>query len=247
MVDLKFKKQIAVLLVGLFVFAFILWLPQPEGMTESGQRLLAVVLLMAIWWMGEGTSITVTALVPLVLFPVLGILSSKEVAPNYTNHLVFLFLGGFMIALAMEKWNFHKRIALWIISLVGVDLERIVLGFMIASAFLSMWISNTATTMMMLPVGMAVVRKIGVEASLNGVRDTESRKAIQDSLGLVLMLGLAYSASIGGVGTLIGTAPNIVFAGFYKNLYPENAAIIFSARFILPRALSSLLIISGSF
>lgn len=196
-------------------------------MTESGQRLLAVVLLMAIWWMGEGTSITVTALVPLVLFPVLGILSSKEVAPNYTNHLVFLFLGGFMIALAMEKWNFHKRIALWIISLVGVDLERIVLGFMIAAAFLSMWISNTATTMMMLPVGMAVVRKIGVEASLNGVQNAESRKAIQDSLGLVLMLGLAYSASIGGVGTLIGTAPNIVFAGFYKSLYPENAEITF--------------------
>lgn len=215
------------MLAGLFVFSFILWLPQPEGMTESGQRLLAVVLLMAIWWMGEGTSITVTALLPLVLFPLLGILSSKEVAPNYTNHLVFLFLGGFMIALAMEKWNFHKRIALWIISLVGVDLERIVLGFMVAAAFLSMWISNTATTMMMLPVGMAVVRKIGVEASLNGVRDAESRKAIQDSLGLVLMLGLAYSASIGGVGTLIGTAPNIVFAGFYKSLYPENAEITF--------------------
>jgi sodium-dependent dicarboxylate transporter 2/3/5 len=225
--DPRFKKQIAVLLVGLFVFSFILCLPQPEGMTESGQRLLAVVLLMAIWWMGEGTSITVTALMPLVLFPVLGILSSKEVAPNYTNHLVFLFLGGFMIALAMEKWNFHKRIALWIISLVGVDLERIVLGFMVAAAFLSMWISNTATTMMMLPVGMAVVRKIGVEASLNGVQNAESRKAIQDSLGLVLMLGLAYSASIGGVGTLIGTAPNIVFAGFYKSLYPENAEITF--------------------
>ena len=98
---------------------------------------------------------------------------------------------------------------------------------MVAAAFLSMWISNTATTMMMLPVGMAVVRKIGVEASLNGVQNAESRKAIQDSLGLVLMLGLAYSASIGGVGTLIGTAPNIVFAGFYKSLYPENAEITF--------------------
>lgn len=196
-------------------------------MTESGQRLLAVVLLMAIWWMGEGTSITVTALLPLVLFPLLGILSSKEVAPNYTNHLVFLFLGGFMIALAMEKWDFHKRIALWIISIIGVDLERIVLGFMVAAAFLSMWISNTATTMMMLPVGMAVVRQIGVEASLNGVRNAESQKTIQESLGLVLMLGLAYSASIGGVGTLIGTAPNIVFAGFYKNLYPQYAEITF--------------------
>ncbi|MCZ6580758.1 MAG: SLC13 family permease, partial [Nitrospirae bacterium] len=116
MTDPKFKKQMAVLLTGLMVFFLILLMPQPEGMTVSGQRLLAVVMLMAVWWMGEGTSITVTALLPLVLFPTLGILASKEVAPNYTNHLVFLFLGGFMIALAMEKWNFHKRIALWIIS-----------------------------------------------------------------------------------------------------------------------------------
>ena len=216
-----------VLLTGLLVFFFILFLPQPVGMTISGQRLLAVVMLMAIWWMGEGTSITVTALLPLVLFPALDILSSKEVAPNYTNHLVFLFLGGFMIALAMEKWNFHKRIALVIISLIGTNLSRIVLGFMVASAFLSMWISNTATTMMMLPVGMAVVRQIAAEASLNGVRNAESQQAIQKSLGLVLMLGLAYSASIGGVGTLIGTAPNIVFAGFYKSLYPQNAEITF--------------------
>jgi solute carrier family 13 (sodium-dependent dicarboxylate transporter), member 2/3/5 len=225
--DSKFKRQAVVLLGGLIVSLVILFLPQPEGMTESGQRLLAVVVLMAIWWMGEGTSITVTALLPLVLFPLLGILSSKEVAPNYSNHLVFLFLGGFMIALAMEKWNFHKRIALVIISLIGTNLSQIVLGFMVASAFLSMWISNTATTMMMLPVGMAVVRKIAAEASLNGVRNVESERAIQQSLGLVLMLGLAYSASIGGVGTLIGTPPNIVFAGFYKSLYPQNAEITF--------------------
>jgi len=225
--DPKFKKQVAVLLGGLVVSLLILLMPQPEGMTVAGQRLLAVVVLMAIWWMGEGTSITVTALLPLVLFPLLGILSSKDVAPNYTNHLVFLFLGGFMIALAMEKWNFHKRIALVIISLIGTDLQRIVLGFMVAAAFLSMWISNTATTMMMLPVGMAVVRQIASEASLNGVRNAESEQAIQQSLGLVLMLGLAYAASIGGVGTLIGTPPNIVFAGFYKKLYPELVEISF--------------------
>ena len=227
MTDSKFKKQAVVLICGLVLFFVVLLMPQPEGMTDAGQRLLAVVALMAMWWMGEGTSITVTALMPLVLFPVLGILSSKEVAPNYTNHLVFLFLGGFMIALAMEKWNFHKRIALWIISVIGTNLDRIVLGFMVAAAFLSMWISNTATTMMMLPVGMAVVRQISREASLNGMRNAESERSIQQSLGLVLMLGLAYSSSIGGVGTLIGTAPNIVFAGFYKNLYPDNAEITF--------------------
>lgn len=223
----KFNKQAAVLLGGLALFFFVLLAPQPEGMTVAGQRLLAVVVLMAFWWMGEGTSITVTALLPLVLFPLLGILSSKEVAPNYANHLVFLFLGGFMIALAMEKWNFHKRMALWIISLIGSNPSRIVLGFMTASAFLSMWISNTATTMMMTPVGMAVVRRISREASLNGVRNAESESSIQQSLGLTLMLGLAYSASIGGVGTLIGTAPNIVFSGLYKSLYPEYAEITF--------------------
>ena len=135
-----FKKQIIVLLVGLTAFCGILLSPLPEGMNESTQRMLGVVALMAIWWLGEGTSLAVTALMPLILFPLLGIMSSKQVAPNYANHLIFLFLGGFMIALAMEKWFFHKRLALWIINLIGTDPKNIVLGFMIATAFLSMWI-----------------------------------------------------------------------------------------------------------
>ena len=132
-----------------------------------------------------------------------------------------------MIALAMEKWDFHKRLSLWIISAIGTQPQRLVLGFMTATAFLSMWISNTASTMMMFPVAMAVVRKIALDASLDGVRNAESQNQIEQGLGLVLMLGLAYSASIGGVGTLIGTAPNIVFAGFYKNLFPDNPEISF--------------------
>ena len=202
-------------------------MPLPEGMTPSGKRLLAISALMACWWIGEGTAIAVTALLPLILFPLLGIMSSKEVAPNYTNHFVFLFLGGFMIALAMEKWNFHKRLALWIISLIGTGLNRIVLGFMTAAAFLSMWISNTATTMMLLPVGMAVVRQVAEQSTLDGRHNETTKRQVGESLGLVLMLGLAYSASIGGVGTLIGTAPNIVFVGFYKKLYPENPELGF--------------------
>ena len=152
-----FKNKIFVLVGGLVLFSIVFFMPLPEGMTFSGKRLLAVIVLMACWWIGEGTAIAVTALLPLILFPLLGIMSSKQVAPNYANHFVFLFLGGFMIALAMEKWNFHKRLALWIIVLIGAGIKRIVLGFMMASAFLSMWISNTATTMMLLPVGMAVV------------------------------------------------------------------------------------------
>jgi solute carrier family 13 (sodium-dependent dicarboxylate transporter), member 2/3/5 len=226
-VNNAFKKQIIVLIAGFVVFVAILLMPLPVSMAESAQRMLAVVALMSIWWVGEATSLAVTALLPLVLFPILGIMPSKQVAPNYANHLIFLFLGGFMIALAMEKWNFHKRLALWIINVMGTDPKRIVLGFMISTAFLSMWISNTATTMMMLPVAMAVVRQIALDASLSGERNSESQKEIENGLGLVLMLGLAYSASIGGVGTPIGTPPNIVFAGFYKNLFPDNPAISF--------------------
>ena len=222
-----FKKKIYVLAGGLILFSIILLMPVPEGMTFNGKRLLAVIALMACWWIGEGTAIAVTALLPLILFPLLGIMSSKQVAPNYANHFVFLFLGGFMIALAMEKWNFHKRLALWIIVLIGSGVKRIVLGFMMASAFLSMWISNTATTMMLLPVGMAVVGQVARQSTLNGRNDKFSEQQVIESMGLVLMLGLAYSASIGGIGTLIGTAPNIVFAGFYKNLYPDNPEISF--------------------
>ena len=223
----SFKRQVSVLATGAVIFLTILIMPTPAGLTPEGQRMLAMTALMAIWWIGEGTAIAVPALLPLVLFPLLGILPSKLVAPNYGNHLIFLFLGGFMIALALEKWNFHKRLALWIILAIGTQPQRIVLGVMTATAFMSMWISNTASTMMMLPVAMAVVRQIALDASLNGEKNDATRQPIENGLGLVLMLALAYSASIGGVGTLIGTAPNIVFAGFYKNLFPENPEITF--------------------
>jgi sodium-dependent dicarboxylate transporter 2/3/5 len=225
--DNSFNKKIFVLLIGFVVFLVILAMPSLDGLGMEGQRMLAVTALMAVWWIGEGTSLAVTALLPLMLLPLLGILPSKSVAPNYANHLIFLFLGGFMIALAMEKWNFHKRLALWIISIMGTEPKRIVLGFMTATAFLSMWISNTASTMMMLPVAMAVVGQIARDASLNGERNSDSQRQIENGLGLVLMLALAYSASIGGVGTLIGTPPNIVFAGFYRKMFPDNPEISF--------------------
>ncbi|MFQ5674210.1 MAG: SLC13 family permease [Nitrospinales bacterium] len=222
-----FKKRLFVILLGLGLFALVLAFPLPQGMSAEAQRMLAVVLLMGVWWIGEGVPVTVTAFLPLVLFPLLGIMSSKEVAPNYTNHLVFLFLGGLMMAQAMEKWNFHKRIALRIIAAVGAGPRRIVLGFMAATAFLSMWISNTATTMMMLPVAMAVVRQVASAAVLNGERNWQTEQQVRQSFGLVLMLAVAYSASIGGVGTLIGTPPNIVLVGFYKKLFPDAGEIGF--------------------
>ena len=222
-----FNRQLFVLALGAFIFLALLAMPTFTGLTPVGQRMLAVTFLMAIWWIGEGTSLAVTALLPLFLFPLLGIMPSKQVAPNYANHLIFLFLGGFMIALAMEKWNFHKRLALWIILVIGTRTQRLILGFMTATAALSMWISNTASTMMMFPVAMAVVRQIAVDASLNGVKNDETQRQIEQGVGLVLMLGLAYSASIGGAGTLIGTAPNIVFVGFYKKMFPEYPEITF--------------------
>ncbi len=200
-------------------------MPRPSGITPEGQRMAAVALLMALWWIGEVVPIAVTALMPLVLYPLLGIMPSKNVAPNYGNHLIFLFLGGFMIALAMEKWNLHKRIALTIILKIGTSPQRVIFGFMTATAFLSMWISNTATTMMMLPVAMAVVRQIASQTKFSS--EVPDSQAVEKNLGLALMLGLAYSASIGGVGTLIGTPPNIIFAGFYHNSFPDRPDITF--------------------
>ena len=222
-----FHKKTIALMSGIFVFAAVLAWPIPEDLAPEGQRMLAVTGLMCVWWLAEAIHISATALLPLILFPLLGIMSSKEVASNYGNQLVFLFLGGFMIALAMEKWNFHKRVAMVIIVIVGTSPQRIVLGFMLATAFLSMWISNTATAMMMLPVAMAVVNQIAVEASLDGERGPYVEKKIRSGFGLILMLAIAYSASIGGLGTLIGTPPNIVFAGFYRQLFPDQNEIGF--------------------
>ncbi len=219
------KRKLILIVTGLLLFVLMLAMPRPNGITPEGQRMAAVAILMALWWIGEVVPIAVTALIPLVLYPLLGIMPSKNVAPNYGNHLIFLFLGGFMIALAMEKWNLHKRIALTIILKVGTSPQLVIFGFMTATAFLSMWISNTATTMMMLPVAMAVVRQIASQTKFSS--EVPDSLTVEKNLGLALMLGLAYSASIGGVGTLIGTPPNIIFAGFFKNSFPERPDITF--------------------
>ena len=154
----KYSKRHAIgLFLGIFLFLVILFLPAPSGMKVEAQRMAVIALLMAIWWITEAMPVAVTALLPLPLYPLLGIMDSSKVAPNYTDHLVFLFLGGFIIALAMEKWELHRRIALYTMKFVGSSPKKLILGFMIATAFISMWISNTATAMMMLPIAMAVV------------------------------------------------------------------------------------------
>jgi sodium-dependent dicarboxylate transporter 2/3/5 len=160
------------------------------------------MLLMATWWMTEAIPIQATGLLPLGLLPLTGVLDAPTASAPYANELIFLFMGGFFLAVTMQRWGLHKRIALNIMSLVGTSPARLILGFMLATAFLSMWISNTATTAMMLPIGIAV-------AEMFRPRDHEGRY----EFGIALMLSIAYAASIGGISTLIGTPPNAVLAG----------------------------------
>jgi sodium-dependent dicarboxylate transporter 2/3/5 len=185
-------------------------------MTPQTAKAAAVALLMATWWITEAIPIPATALLPLALYPLLGVMDTRVTARAYGDHNVFLFMGGFFIAMAMQKWNLHRRIALHIVSLVGEGPRTIILGFMCATAFLSMWISNTATTMMMIPIAMAVIGQV--------VRDKRP-----GPVAPALMLGVAYAASIGGLGTLIGTPPNVIFAGAFEKLFPEMGDIGFLA------------------
>jgi sodium-dependent dicarboxylate transporter 2/3/5 len=192
--------------------AILLWGDFSPERPEA-HRMAAIAVLMAIWWVTDAIPLAATALLPLVLFPLLGILPGKEVAPLYMNYVIFLFLGGFLIALAMERWNLHRRIALSIVSVIGSQPSRLVLGFMIATAFLSMWISNTATTIMMLAIAMAVIRQ--AEDSF-GTVDTAN-------LSAALLLGIAYSASIGGLATLVGTPPNLALVRIFDLSFPAAA------------------------
>ena len=184
----------------------------------------AVGALMATWWITEAVHIAVTALLPVALVPLLGIMPSSQVAPHYANHIIFLFIGGFIIALAMEKWDLHRRIALHTIARVGTEPARLMLGFMIATAFLSMWISNTATTMMMLPIAMAVVTQLSEFAEIDGERSDETPARVKTTFGLMLLLGIAYSASVGGLGTIIGSPTTVAFLGFAQNSLSRPAA-----------------------
>ncbi len=180
-------------------------------------RLAAVALLMAVWWVSDAIPLFATALIPLIAYPLLGIMSGRETAPIYFNSTIVLFIGGFMIALTMEKWHLHRRIALNIIHTVGGGPGRIVLGFMLAAAFLSMWISNTATAVMMVPIGLAMVLEV----------EEESGKEAAHTFTVALMLGIAYACSVGGLTTLVGTPPNLSFVRIFEILFPEAPSIAF--------------------
>ena len=214
---------------GLLVFVVVVLAPVPEDMDVAAWRTAGIGLLMAIWWMTEAIPIPATALLPLVLFPLWGIAEIGDAAAPYANPLIFLFMGGFVIALAMERWSLHRRVALRIVSSVGARPLSVIAGFTIASAFLSMWVSNTATTLMMLPIGLSVV-----ELVQRG--DASSGK----NFAVVLMLTIAYSSSIGGMATLIGTPPNAFFAGYMHEAYGRTIGFAEWMLFGLPLALIAL-------
>jgi sodium-dependent dicarboxylate transporter 2/3/5 len=213
------------LFLGLLFFVVIIAFPVLSGISVHAKSMAAVTALMATWWITEAIPIPATALLPLILFPLLGIMGAQDVSMRYADQNIFLFMGGFFIAMAMQRWNLHKRIALYIVKFLGTSPRRIVLGFMVATAFLSMWISNTATTMMMFPIGLAVI--FHAASMLDKEKSGINTAPGSFNFGLALMLGIAYSASIGGIATLVGTPPNIVFAGIAKSMFPKAPEIGF--------------------
>lgn len=205
------------LYVGLFLFLLILLLPSPESMSDVAWKTTAVATLMAVWWITEAIPIAATSLLPIVLLPVLGITPIGESTGPYANPLIFLFMGGFIIAIAMQRWDLHKRIALRIINFVGVKPSSIIIGFIIASAFLSMWVSNTATALMMLPIALSV---------LHFTEHKDSDNSSVTNFEIVLVLAIAYACNIGGIATLIGTPPNALFAGYMLENYSVEISFV---------------------
>lgn len=212
------KRQWTGLILGPLLFVVTLMFFQPEGLSKEALAVLASTLWIATWWVTEAIPIPAAALLPIILFPMTGAVDSKTTTSAYADDVIFLFMGGFIIALAIERWNLHKRIALAIISAIGTSTERIILGFMIATGFLSMWISNTATAMMMVPIGLAIIYQF-IDAL-----EKEGQTVHRDNFpfGKSLMLGIGYSASVGGVATLIGTPPNTIFVGVVRELFDVN-------------------------
>ena len=198
--------------VGLAAFFFILLTPNPESLSPLGWAVAAVTILMAIWWATEAVPVAVTALLPLALFPMLHVTDFKTAALPYANPNIYLFMGGFILALGIESSGLHKRLALKMLIVIGNSGAKLVGGFMLVSASVSMWVMNTSTTLMLLPIGLAVCSSV---ADTIPNFSAKERKNFEVSL----LLGIAYAASIGGMSTLVGTAPNIIFVGFIQETY----------------------------
>lgn len=232
---MKITKHNLGLFLGPALFVAVFFFTSPEGMSDAARAVLASTLWIAAWWITEAIPIAVTSLLPIVLFPLAGGLPIRGTTSAYGDPIIFLFIGAFIIAVAIERWNLHKRIALKIIMAMGTQTSRIILGFMIATALLSMWISNTATTLMMMPMGMAIIAQL-----TDLIREQEGGKEQAEKFGKALMLSIAYSASIGGLATLIGTPTNVIFSGIIKQLY--NQEISFAQWLIFGLPISLLLL-----
>lgn len=215
---------------GPLLFGLLLLIPAPEVFSPEGWRVIAVAVMMLVWWITEAVPIPVTALLPIILFPMLNVMKIEDAAAPYGSPIVFLFLGGFAIALAMQKWNLHRRIALTIIRMTGTGANQVILGVMAATFLLSMWISNTATTVMMLPIATSLVDLLSQN------RPAGQEKGLKN-FALATMLGIAFAANVGGTATIIGTPPNLVLVGFLEEHYGYELTFLSWMRVGLPFAL----------
>ena len=206
-------------LLGVAAAIVVMLLPTPDGLSPEGHKTAAIFLLMGVWWATEAVPVAVTALVPLALFPMLGVLDIQSAANPYANKTIYLFFGGFLIATAIQKWDLHKRIALFVLEYAGSNGASLILGFMLTAAIISMWVMNTATTIMLLPIGLAVITV--VKETVKGLSEKE-----MESFQLALLLGIAYGATIGGMSTLIGTGPNGMLAAFMADNYNLDISFV---------------------
>ena len=213
------NRQKIGLYLGPILMVLMLVVPTPTGMTPDAQKMASIALLMACWWMCESIPIPATSLLPIALFPLFGVMPTGKATAPYASHLIFLFMGGFIIALAMQRWNLHRRIAMNIVKTVGFSPSRLIFGFMVATAVLSAFVSNTATAVMMMPIGLAIISHVVEEGKKEGLDKVIDFSPEHFAFGLNLMLGIAYAASIGGIATLIGTPPNTVLAGYLQKTY----------------------------
>ncbi|MEZ4922503.1 MAG: SLC13 family permease [Crocinitomicaceae bacterium] len=218
------------------VLALIIYFLVPGEQYPKAPLMAAIVVLMAVWWVLEVVPIAITSLIPIICFPLFGIGSLEDVTPLYFKSILLLFLGGFLLAMGLQKSGIHKRIALKVVLIVGTTPRRLVLGFMVATGFLSMWIANTASVLVMLPIALSI---------MDGVKQNTRDDKLIKAFGISLMLGIAYAADIGGMATLIGTPPNMIFVEMYGQLFPDAAEIGFMEWFIICSPLSVIFIYTG--
>ncbi len=225
------RSKVYAQIAGPVVAAAVWWMASGQGLPDDATRILAAAVWMLVWWIAEAVPLGVTSVLPMVLFPAMGIASIAETTAPYGSHYVFLFMGGFLIALALERWDLHKRFALSVLAMAGGNPRWLIAGFMAATAALSMWISNTATTLMMLPIALSVLHKVDAKAHPN--------------FALALLLGTAYSANLGGIATLIGTPPNVAMAGVLEDQFNIEVPFLEWTMMALPFSVLMLFVVYG--